>query len=293
MPTRIRWRIEATLFDMAAALVRRAPGRARLAVGSCIGYGFWIVGGRHRRAAERNIGLAYGFELDRRAIKRLARRSMRHFGRVMVEAVAADRFADDLARGRVRVEGMQHLRAALARGGGLLGFSGHFGHWELLRLAAGHHGVPSVAVARPLDNPWLGERLARLRSFEGMSVVATRGAVSSALKSLRRGGFVTLLIDQRPERSGLSVPFFGRTAFAADALAVLALRTGAPIVPGFAVLRADGTWNVSIGPEVRVAATGRFEDDIRAIMTECTAILEHWVRQYPEQWLWTHARLKP
>lgn len=293
MRTRIRWRFEATLFDIAAALVGLAPGRARLAIGSFIGYGFWIVGGRHRRAAERNISLAYGSELDRRAIKRLARQSMRHFGRVMVETVASARLADDLAGGRVRVEGVEHLRAALMRGRGLLGFSGHFGHWELLRLAAGHHGAPSVAVANPLDNPLLGERLTRLRRFEGMDVVSKRGAVSSALKSLRCGGFVTLLIDQRPERSGLPVPFFGRTAFAADSLAVLALRTGAPIVPGFAVLQPDGTWHVSIGPEVRLERTGRYEDDVRAIMTECSAILERWIRRYPEQWLWTHAKLKP
>jgi KDO2-lipid IV(A) lauroyltransferase len=126
-----------------------------------------------------------------------------------------------------------------------------------------------------------------------MGVVAKRGAVAAALKTLRAGGFVTLLIDQRPERSGLPVPFFGHTAFAADALAVLALRTGAPIVPGFAALQPDGCWHVSIGPEVPVAPTGRSDEDVRAIMTACTRILEQWVRRYPEQWLWTHARMKP
>lgn len=290
--TRTRWRVEVLLYDIAAALVGLAPPRIRLAVGSFVGYGFWAIDPKHRRVAQRSLALAYGTALDATAVKRLARESMRHFGRVMVETVASARFEADLTQGRVRVEGVEHLRAALARGKGLIGFSGHFGHWELLRLAAGYHGVPSVTVARPLDNPLLGERLTRLRRLEGMGVVAKRGAVSSALKTLRAGGFVTLLIDQRSERSGLAVPFFGRTAFAADALAVLALRTGAPIIPGFAALQPDGTWHVRIGPEMRVAPTGRFEDDVQAIMTECTAILEQWVRRYPEQWLWTHARLK-
>lgn len=290
--TRLRWRVEAMLFDAAAACVGRLPASMRLAMGSLLGYGFWAVDARHRRIARESITLAYGPALTPSEVGRLVRGSMRHFGRVMVSTTASERFEDDLRAGRIRVEGIEHLRAALARGRGLLGFSGHFGHWELLRLAAGHAGVQSVAVARPLDNPFIGERLTQLRSLEGMSVVAKRGAVTAALKTLRAGGFVTMLIDQRPERSGLAVPFFGHTAFAADALAVLALRTGAPIVPGFAILRPDGTWHVQIGPEVRVSPSGRFDDDVRAIMTECTAILEQWVRRYPEQWLWTHARLK-
>ena len=266
--------------------------RSRLAVGSALGTLFWAVDARHRQAATANIRLAYGDHVSLLESRRLARASMRHFTRVMVGTAAASRFAADEEAGHVRVEGVHNMRNAHARGLGLLGFSGHFGNWELLRLAAAHHGMASLSVARPLDNPILDARLARLRDLGGNRSTAKRGAVSAALSHLRRGGFVSMMIDQRSERSGLAVPFFGCRAFAAATLAVLAIRTGAPIVPGFAVLEPDRSWRVVYEPEVEVARTGDLHEDSIRIMTACMASLERWIRQYPEQWLWTHARLK-
>jgi KDO2-lipid IV(A) lauroyltransferase len=198
---------------------------------------------------------------------------------------------DDPVSRRISTEGLEHLREAQAKGKGLLGFSGHFGHWELLRFTLGCHGLPSTGIARPLDNPHLDRRITALRALGGNGVVAKRGGVSSALRGLRNRDFVTIMIDQRTAQSGIGVPLFGRRAFAADSLAVLAIRTGAPIVPGFAVLEPDGSWRVVVEPEVPVLLTGDFRADSLKIMTDCTAILERWIRRYPEQWLWTHARL--
>ncbi|MDO8837055.1 MAG: lysophospholipid acyltransferase family protein [Vicinamibacterales bacterium] len=290
--TRIRWHAEAALFDIAAGAVGRLSLRSRLAVGSALGTVFWAVDARHRRAALSNIRLAYGDELSDHQSWQLALASMRHFTRVMVETAAAHRFAADEDAGRIRVEGVEHLRTAHARGLGLLAFTGHFGNWELLRLAAAHHGMASLTIARPLDNPVLDARLTRLRGLRGNRVTPKRGAVLAALSHLRDGGSVSMMIDQRSERSGLEVPFFRCRAFAAATLAVLAIRTGAPIVPCCAVLEPDGSWHVVYEPEVEVARTGELQEDSLRIMTTCTAILERWIRQYPEQWLWTHARLK-
>lgn len=290
--TRVRWHAEAVLFDIAAGAVGRMSLRSRLAVGSALGTIFWAMDARHRRAALSNIRLAFGEELSDRQGRQLALASMRHFTRVMVETVAAPTFAADEQAGRIRVEGVEHMRGGHARGRGLLGFSGHFGNWELLRLAAAHHGMPSLSIARPLDNPVLDSRIASLRGMGGNQVTPKRGAVSAALRCLRQGGFVSMMIDQRSERSGFAVPMFGHQAFAAASLAVLAVRTGAPMIPGFAVLERDGTWRVVYEPAVEVDLSGDMQEDRRRIMTTCTAILERWIRQYPEQWLWTHARLK-
>jgi KDO2-lipid IV(A) lauroyltransferase len=287
---RLQWLAEAAVFEVCTASISRLSPRSRLAIGSVLGTAFWAVDARHRRAARRNIEVAYGDQLSPRQTRDLALASMRHFARVAVEMLA---FRDTEAGiGTVRVEGLDHLRRALAKGRGLLGFSGHFGHWELLRFAAGHHGLPSVAIVRPLDNPYLDRRVTLLRTMGGNGVVAKRGGVSASLKCLRDGGFVTVMVDQRTDSSGMAVPFFGHQAFAADSLAVLALRTGAPIVPGFGFLDTDGSWRVVVEPELPVVPTGDMRADSRRIMTDSTAILERWIRRYPEQWLWTHARLK-
>jgi KDO2-lipid IV(A) lauroyltransferase len=289
---RLKWRIEAAALDVSAAAIGRARPRTRLALGSAFGSVFWAVDWRHRRAAQRNIALAYGGQLSTREVNRLALASMRHFARVLVEAAAFPRPQSAVASGSVRVEGIENLRNAVARGQGVLGFSGHFGHWELLRLTLAHHGLTSSAIARPLDNPYLEQRAAQVRALGGEDPIAKRGGVSSALKRLRQGELVTLLIDQRREQSGVPVTFFGRQAFAAGSLAVLALRTGAPIIPGVGYLDSDGVWHVVLEPEVPVVRTGDLRADTRRIMTDCTAFLERWIRRYPEQWLWTHARLK-
>ena len=286
---RARWGLEAAAVDACAAAIRRASPRGRRSIGRALGTVFWAVDARHRRNAQRNIALAFGDTLSAQDVRRLTLASMRHFTRVMVEAAAFRDFQPDA----VRVEGIEHVRTALERGRGLLGFSGHFGHWELLRLALGHHGMPSLGIARPLENPRLEEWLTGLRGLGGNGVLARHGAVSAASKLLGEGRFVALLIDQQPEHSGIPVSFFGRRAFAAAGLGVLAVRTGAPVVPGFAVLEPDGSWHVVVEPEVPVVATGDQRADVQRVMTDCTAILERWVRRYPEQWLWTHAKLKP
>jgi KDO2-lipid IV(A) lauroyltransferase len=153
-------------------------------------------------------------------------------------------------------------------------------------------GVSAAVIARPLDNPHLERRLARLRTLSGNRVFAKRGAVHEALSFLREGGVVTLLIDQRPKQGGIPVPFFGHDAYTTELLAMLALRTGAPIVPAFAFLESDGSWRIVVEPEVPVARTGDLEADTYRITADCTAILERWIRRYPDQWLWAHRRWK-
>jgi KDO2-lipid IV(A) lauroyltransferase len=287
---RMQWRAEAAAYEICAAAIGRASPRARLAIGSAFGTAFWAVDSRHRRAAQRNIALAYGDTLSSGQIDALALASMRHFARVAVETLS---FRNGEHRvGSIGVEGLDYLREARAKGRGVIGFQGHFGHWELLRFTLGYHGLPTVGIARPMDNPYLDRRLRQLRAQGGNDLIAQRGGVASALKYLRDGSIVGIMIDQRPARAGVAVPFFGHQAFAAGSLAVLALRTGAPIVPGFGFLDPDGSWRVVVEPEVPVVRTGNLLADSRRIMTDCTAVLERWIRRYPEQWLWTHARLK-
>jgi KDO2-lipid IV(A) lauroyltransferase len=287
---RLEWLAEAAALNVCAAAIGRASPRARLAIGSACGTAFWAVDSRHRRAAQRNIALAYGDTLSSGQVDALVLASMRHFARVAVETLS---FRDGEDRvGSIGVEGLDYLREARAKGRGVIGFQGHFGHWELARFTLGYHGLPTMGIARPMDNPYLDRRLSQLRARGGNDLIAQRGGVAAALKCLRDGSIVGIMIDQRPERSGVAVPFLGHQAFAAGSLAVLALRTGAPIVPGFGFLDPDGSWRVVVEPEVPVVRTGDLRADTQRIMTDCTAVLERWIRRYPEQWLWTHARLK-
>jgi Kdo2-lipid IVA lauroyltransferase/acyltransferase len=281
---------EAGLFDALSLVARHAPAGARYAIGSTLGTVVWALDARHRHVARDNVRLAYGDALPPRDARRLVLGSMRHFARLTVETLVFQRYLVDNVDEHVRVEGLEHLREAHGKGKGVIGFTGHLGHWELLSFMFGRLGMPATGIARPLDNPYLEERLVRLRTLTGNRVINKRGAFREALAVLLGGGFLGIWIDQRPKRGGIKVPFFGNDAYTTDGLARLALASEAAIMPCFAVQEARGSWRMVIEPEVPVTRTGDVEADACRITADCTAILERWVRRYPEQWLWTHRR---
>lgn len=288
----LRFRIEALLLRAALGLARLLPRRAVLGLGAAAGTLGRLVDRRHRRIVAHNLALAYGAGADRRELRRVSRACWRHFGRVTADALRFDRLSDDWLRRFVRVHGFAHLQAAYARGRGVLVFSGHFGHWELGALAAGALGVPLALVTRPLDNPHLERMLAATRSRSGNLVIYKRRALQEMARALRAGSGVVLLIDQDARDRGIFVPFFGRPTSTSRALALLALRSGAPIVPAFTVLREHGTCEVFVEPPLEVPRGKDHEEDVRRITAAATASLERWIRRHPEQWLWMHRRFK-
>jgi len=288
---KLRFQLETAVFRLTIGLARVLPRRLLLALGGFAGELGWLFDGRHRRIALDNVRMAYGDTISPAEAHRLVRRCWRHFGRISVDLLRFERYGPETLE-KIRFEGLDHIRAAYARGRGVLVFSGHFGHWELNALMQGYLGLPLALVTRPLDNPRLEELLAKIRSSSGNQVLHKRNAVRAMRKALSQGVGVAIVIDQDAHADGVFVPFFGRPASTTPTLAVLALRTGAAVVPTFSVAGPDGTYVVHYGPEVRVESTGDRNEDIRRVTAECTAIIEQWVRRHPEMWLWMHRRWK-
>ena len=124
-------------------------------------------------------------------------------------------------------------------------------------------------------------------------MIYKRKALAQALRTIRGGGLVAILIDQNvQERDGVFVRFFGRPACTTTAAAALALKTGCAIVPVRCPLCPDGRYRMVYGPAVEWASTGRRDEDVAALTQYLTSIIEGWVRDTPEQWLWIHRRWK-
>ena len=152
---------------------------------------------------------------------------------------------------------------------------------------------PASVIARPLDNPALDRRLVGFRASTGNTVVYKQKALARVMRTLREGGIVAVLIDQNvQEQDGVFVPFFGRPACTTTAAAALALKTGAAIVPVRCPLGPDGRYRMVYGPTVAWTGTGRRDEDVVALTAHLTSIIEGWVREAPEQWLWIHRRWK-
>ena len=194
---------------------------------------------------------------------------------------------------RVEVEGLDHLKAAVAQGRGVLLLTAHFGNWELLAAANAQTGYPLSVVARPLDSPVLDRLVARFRESGGVLVIPKRRALRRVLEALRRGSMVGILLDQNTSRrEGVFVPFFGDLASTSKSLAVLAFSSGAPVVPVFIHREPGGRHRVVVEPAIPPPSTGDREQDILAFTAAFANIVEARIRQGPEQWLWIHRRWK-
>jgi KDO2-lipid IV(A) lauroyltransferase len=194
---------------------------------------------------------------------------------------------------RVQVEGIEHLRSAMAQGKGALILTAHLGNWELLAASHVLTGFPLSVVVRLLDQPSLDRLVARFRARSLAELIDKRRAIAEVLSALRRQRMVGILLDQNASRrEGVFVPFFGVPASTSKGLALLALKTGAPVVPIFIHREPDGRHRVIVDPAVPLPRTGNRERDLVEATAAFTRIIEAKVRRWPEQWLWIHRRWK-
>jgi len=276
----------------AGALVGRLPIGMAQALGAGLGrIAYWILPGR-RRVALDNLTLVYGDTLSPEARATLARRSFEHLGMTAMECCRLFFGPAERLFARVRGQGMEYIGQAMARGRGIFFLTGHFGNWELLAATHGLAGFGLSVVVRPLDNPYLDTLIARARERSGLRAISKREAVQGVREALARGECIGILLDQDAGRDGEFVPFLGRPASTSRALAVLALKTRAPVLPAFIHRLPDGGHELVLDPEIPLAITGDLDHDIHVNTARFTAAIERHVRAHPEQWFWVHRRWK-
>jgi len=268
-------------------LLAHLPAAVGLAVGRRLGDLLWWLLPRRRAMALDNLRRSFGAERSGADLRRLGRRSFQHLGMNLVEICRYVLRPTDVMLSRVRLDGREHLEAAAAHGRGVLILTAHYGNWELLAAAHGLSGLPLSIVTRPLDHPLLAELAIRFRRRSGAELITKRRAVREVVAALRRQRMVGILLDQNATRAeGVFVPFFGAPASTSKGLALLALRTGAPVVPVFLRREPDGRHCMEAGPALPPPADGL----VTTYTTTFNQVLEAAIRRAPEQWLWMHDR---
>jgi KDO2-lipid IV(A) lauroyltransferase len=270
------------------AVLRVLPMPMVLAAGTLLGRAFHAVDRSHRRLALNNLAAAFPVRTaDERAA--IARGMFAHFGRLLTVLLKFSTMQPPEMLARVEFEGHERVLAAHAQGRGALLFTGHFGYWEINALVHALRLHPIAVMARPLDNPLLNDLLERVRSLTGNTVIYRRGALRRVLRTLAANQAVALLIDQHIHSDAVHVDFFNRPAATTAALAAIALRTGAPVIPVFALPLPGGRFRMVYEHAVDPPAADD-ADAIRDFTQRCTDVLEMYVRRYPELWLWMHRR---
>ena len=232
--------------------------------------------------ARRNISRAFP-ELSEIEIARVVTGMWDNLGRVAAEYPRLLKIRVFEPGGRVETRGFEHVDRAVAAGRRMIIFSGHIANWEIAMLAGIQHGISVAQIYRAGNNPLLDHMITRFRGDEGDLIPKGRVAERRAIAALRRGAHLTLLADQKMN-DGIPVPFFGRPAMTAPALAILALRFDCDVLPA-RVERLDGArFRLTIFPPLPITRSGDFHADAAALMGRVNATVEAWVRDRPEQW---------
>ncbi len=271
----------------------RCPPRTLSSFARVFGALWHRMDSRHRIIALRNLELAYGDELNAEDRRRICRGVFEHLTRVALELSYLPGLTGDNQDRLIQFSGVENLETAMAKGKGVLVMTSHFGNWELMSLAFSLKYNPLNIVVRPLDSALLDRIVNRIRSRGGSTMIPKKGSVRQILRLLRNGQMVALLVDQNVDwYDGVFVPFFNETACTNKALAVLALRTHAPVVPVHNVRMEDGRYAATFGPEVPIIRTGDTTRDIEENTAQFNRIIESEIRRHPDHWLWLHQRWK-
>ena len=269
--------------------VRWLPKRHALMLGNGIGHLLYFALKKRRRIALENLQIAFGDEMSTDEQVRICRSSFQQIGKTAIEFLRFPKLTFSNIWDEVTVEGKEHLVGALNQGKGAIVFLPHFGNWELLALVYGAL-IPerAKAIAFPLKNRHLNALVSQYRERLSLKLITRRSAVRETLRALKDGYAVGFFADQNAGREGIFVDFFGKSASAVRGPATLALKTGAPLLLSMDIRQPNDRHHVIITPAIDLEIAGDLEQDVQTNTTHILKILETYIRQYPDQWLWTH-----
>lgn len=280
--------LEAAAVYAAYGLCAALPLDAASAIGGFIGRTIGPHLGLSRRAANR---LRRVFpEKTESEIASILRGVWDNFGRVAAEYTHLDAIRTFGTDSRLEIVGLEHFDAARDSGRPVICFSAHFGNWEMALLAARQRGLPLNVIYRSANNRWVDKLIQRSRRDVVAGAIAKgREGAREAMTVLKSGEHLAVLVDQRMN-DGIPVPFFGRPAMTAPALAQLALKYDCVVLPTRVERVAGARFRLTVFPALSPPIGEDRHAVVLAYMTKVNEIIESWVRARPDQWLWLHRR---
>ncbi len=258
------------------------PVRIASTIGAGIGFflSFFMV--KRNRIGLRNLEIAFpNKSLAER--KEILKKMWMHFGRFYAEMPHGKTLGKT-----AKIQGLDYLKEAFKTGKGGFVCSAHIGNWEPMVSFPLFDHFYLNPVYRPANNPWLDKLMFQRRK----GILIPKGSLGARkiVETIHKGGFVVMLCDQKL-REGISVPFFGKPAMTAPAIAALSLRLNVPIFMAKSIRGKDGRLDVVVYPlTVSKEKAKSMEEASYLIMKRINEIIEDWIRETPEQWLWVHHR---
>ena len=240
-----------------------------------------------------HLDLAYGKEKSVKEILEISKKMFVLLGKNAGDILRAraTETLDDLDKFIV-VHDYENFTHATGKGRGVIFLTCHLGAFDLQITVMSLRGLKPNIIGTPLKDPRLNDLLFDYRNAYGAVAIERGKETLRLIKALKTGGSVAILIDQDTRVKSRFVDFFGMPAATPVGAAILAMKTGAAIVPTYICLGEDNLQHMHILPEIPLVSTGDDEKDMIANTQNYTRFIEEQVRKHPEQWVWMHERWK-
>jgi len=277
----------------ASAVALALPASAEVPVAGVLLY--YLLPARRRVILE-NLRRVFGAAVPESEIRRLAQAHYAHLWQLFCEFLKFRWLSARRQAATVRTE-FEPLAKALALGKGVLVLTGHFGNFEVATIA-GLANFPEMHgrihfVRRAIKPRWLDSMVTRRFRQAGFGVMSKRGSLDAILERLAAGDVVVFPFDQHASPpDGIEVDFFGHPAWTFKSLAIIALATGAPVIPAASWRENDGRHVLRFEEALPLIEGGSASEEIRRNTRAYNAALERLILRHPEQWFWVHRRWK-
>jgi KDO2-lipid IV(A) lauroyltransferase len=244
-----------------------------------------------------NLRRVYGAALPEADIVALAQAHYAHLWRLAGEFLKFRWLTSEKKSALVRVENIDAFIAAFRQRKGVLVLTGHFGNWEVATLA-GIANYPEVSgrfhfVRRPIKPAWLDALVTQRFEKGGFGVIGKRGSLDRILDRLTAGDVIVFPFDQHAgPPDGIEVDFFGHPAWTFKSLAIIAMATGAPVMPATSWREPDGSHVLRFSEPIAPVESDDSSEAIRLNTRAYNAALERLILARPDQWYWVHRRWK-
>ena len=290
----LRHTLEYRAYRIWVALMRRIPLRTSQRIAVRVARWIFNRSGERVGYALVNLRIAYP-DLSEEERREIGRQSYIHFAWNLIDHARSEDWSEDDVRARMRINGTENVRAALAEGRGALILVPHLGNFDFAVVAFTQElaDLRAAFVARPMRNPLIWRHVIGQRTSTGAELIYQRDAVPQMVRLLREGAVVGILSDQYMRATRVAyVPFFGVRCATTTGAATLALRTGAPVLPAFIMRDAPDHHTLTLGPPLEPPREGDIKDNIEAATAVFNRAYEDMIRQVPEQYMWATRRFR-
>lgn len=269
------------------------PERVSIALGKGLGlFMYYVV--RYRRALVLdNLQQAFKGEKSRDEIHAIARKNFIHYGLYLVEFLRIPLLKKETLHSKIAIKGKENVDNALKLGKGVITLCAHCGNWDMMAIGQAMEGINAHVITKPAKNKVIDALWMDIRKSKGVALLPSKKSSFEIVKLLKRNQIVCLIFDQhRPGTMGVRVNFFGRPASTMKAVALLALKTGCAVIPVNTWRDENNIHRAEMGEPLPFIQKETEEETIRVNTQMYNDVLESYIRQRPEQWLWIHRRWK-